>query len=217
MGLVAAQKGQERVRGQGAPCRRVAVRDTPRAGHRLQQERRKFSKEPTCRIGRSEVSLKLLLRSLRSFLAKLALPKQICLSCWISRQHPERRKAPQPHRLNERNSTNRHFFKTIVLTFQGKMDRFLNVTRRRPGPLLPCVPDVLVADGVRCPLVQPVQPQGPRGGGGGGFTFDGRLVVSYLFSGSGQLRGWDECTLGNKRPRQPTETTAALHYKRKLV
>ena len=50
------------------------------------------------------------------------------------------------------------------------------------GRLLVGVPEVLMGGCAQRPRVQAAQLKGPRPGEGRGFTFDGGLVISYLFS-----------------------------------
>jgi hypothetical protein len=56
------------------------------------------------------------------------------------------------------------------------------------GHLLVGVPEVLMGGCAQRPRVQAAQLKGPRPGEGRGFTFDGGLVISYLFPYSWQLR-----------------------------
>jgi hypothetical protein len=50
------------------------------------------------------------------------------------------------------------------------------------------VPEVLMGGCAQRPRAQAAQPKGPWPGEGRGFTFDGGLVISYLFLYSWQLR-----------------------------
>ena len=50
------------------------------------------------------------------------------------------------------------------------------------------VPEVLMGGCAQRPRVQVAQLKGPRPGEGRGFTFDGGLVIFYLFPYSWQLR-----------------------------
>ena len=56
------------------------------------------------------------------------------------------------------------------------------------GRLLVGVPEVLMGGCAQRPRVQAAQLKGPRPDEGRGFTFDGGLVISYLFPYSWQLR-----------------------------
>ena len=50
------------------------------------------------------------------------------------------------------------------------------------------VPEVLMGGCAQRPRAQAAQPKGPWPGEGRGFTFDGSIVISYLFLYSWQLR-----------------------------
>ena len=71
--------------------------------------------------------------------------------------------------------------KSSLQLFEEKRRRAPETDDAHTARLLVGIPDVLVGGCAECPRVQAVQLKGPRRGGGRGFTFDGGLVISYLF------------------------------------